>query len=272
MKKYIVNISNKPLITVITVVYNGDAFLKETILSVINQSYDNIEYIIIDGGSCDHTISIIKEFESQIDFWISEPDSGIYDAMNKGLSYSNGDFVGFLNSGDILYPDTLFELAHASLKTKIDYTLGPVDLISLNAKFKEKMLILPDFTKDNRFILNMAAAHMSVFVSRSILNKIGSFNLDYKLSSDFEMLIRIIKISNNFYEFKNSIGAFREGGVSGSYSTYIENNRIFKLNNISRFKRNKLTLISIIKVFIIKNFPISSIKILRKVFRSGRYI
>ena len=90
----------KPLISIITVVYNGEKHLEETILSVINQTYDNVEFIIIDGSSTDGTIDIIKKYEDKIDYWISEKDSGIFDAMNKGILASKGDYINFMNAGD----------------------------------------------------------------------------------------------------------------------------------------------------------------------------
>jgi cellulose synthase/poly-beta-1,6-N-acetylglucosamine synthase-like glycosyltransferase len=93
---------DKPLISIVTVVYNGEAFLEETILSVINQAYDNVEYIIIDGGSTDRTIDIIKKYEDKLDYWISESDDGIYDAMNKGIDLVTGEWVNFVNSSDVL--------------------------------------------------------------------------------------------------------------------------------------------------------------------------
>ena len=92
----------KPLITIITVVFNNKRYLTKTIKSVLNQSYQNIEYIIIDGGSTDGTLKIIKKFDKKIDYWISEKDHGIYDAFNKGLKLATGDLIGFVNSDDIL--------------------------------------------------------------------------------------------------------------------------------------------------------------------------
>ena len=94
--------SNRPLISIITVVMNGAQFLENTILSVIEQNYDNIEYIVVDGGSSDKTLKIIKKYEHIIDYWISENDNGIYDAMNKGLNLSRGEWINFMNAGDLL--------------------------------------------------------------------------------------------------------------------------------------------------------------------------
>jgi glycosyltransferase involved in cell wall biosynthesis len=92
--------TDKPLITVVTVVFNSESAIEETILSVIGQTYDNIEYIVVDGGSADRTIEVIKQYEHAIDFWISEPDRGIYDAMNKGIELSSGDWLSFMNAQD----------------------------------------------------------------------------------------------------------------------------------------------------------------------------
>ena len=94
------NINSKPLFSIITVVYNNEKFLEETIQSVLNQKFQNFEYIIIDGGSSDKTLDIIKKYENEIDYWISEKDRGIYDAFNKGMSLAKGDFIGIINSDD----------------------------------------------------------------------------------------------------------------------------------------------------------------------------
>jgi cellulose synthase/poly-beta-1,6-N-acetylglucosamine synthase-like glycosyltransferase len=101
---------NKPLISIITVVYNGEKFLEETIKSVINQTYDNVEYIIIDGGSSDGTIDIIKKYEDYIDYWVSEKDNGIYDAMNKGIDLATGIWINFMNAGDLFFDNTIEHL------------------------------------------------------------------------------------------------------------------------------------------------------------------
>jgi glycosyltransferase involved in cell wall biosynthesis len=112
---------NKPLISIITVVLNAEQYIENTIQSVINQSYDNIEYIIIDGGSTDKTLSIIKKYDKYIDFWISEPDNGIYDAMNKGVSFARGEWIYFINADDILYNNIERIIPHLTKRNGVYY-------------------------------------------------------------------------------------------------------------------------------------------------------
>ena len=267
------NSSNiKPLISVVTVVLNGEKYLEEAISSVIKQTYDNVEYIVIDGGSTDRSLDIIHKYENYIDFWISEKDSGIYNAMNKGIALSSGDFVGFVGSDDFLYLNTLEKLAKVAKKETIDYTVGPVDIIRGNGQLIEKILVLPNFLMQNRFIFDMATHHLSFYVSRKIINKIGNFDESFNIRSDYDMTISVISKSKKKFNFTNSVGSFREGGVSGSYSSYFENFNILRKHGISVFKSILNILPSLIKVFIVKNFPSSIVNFLRKNFSSGRFI
>ncbi|GHT88667.1 hypothetical protein FACS1894137_17110 [Spirochaetia bacterium] len=119
VKKYL---ENKPLITIITVVYNDEKRLEKTILSIVNQTYENIEYIIVDGESTDSTINIIKQYEDKIDYWISEPDKGIYNAMNKAIDLSCGEWINFMNSGDIFYAHDVLEKIFSSNRKPFVYS------------------------------------------------------------------------------------------------------------------------------------------------------
>ena len=262
---------SKPLISIITVVLNGEKYLEKAILSVAGQTYSNIEYIIIDGGSIDGTLDIISKHENLIDFWISEKDNGIYNAMNKGIALSSGDFVGFVGSDDFLYLNTLEKLAKVAKKETIDYTVGPVDIIRGNGQLIEKILVLPNFLMQNRFIFDMATHHLSFYVSRKIINKIGNFDESFNIRSDYDMTINVISESKKKFNFIDSVGSFREGGVSGSYSSYFENFNILRKHGISVFKSILNILPSLIKLFIVKNFPSSIINFLRKNFSSGRF-
>ena len=116
---------NEPLISIITVVFNGIEHLEETILSVANQTYCNIEYIVIDGGSDDGTLEIIKKYLHIIDLWVSENDNGIYDAMNKGAKLATGSHLGFLNASDMYFTDAIQHVVNAISKNDFDYCFAP---------------------------------------------------------------------------------------------------------------------------------------------------
>jgi len=111
---------SRPLVSIVTVVYNGEKYLEQTIRSVINQRYDNIEYIIIDGGSTDGTLDIVEKHEKMIDYWISEPDEGIFDAMNKGIKICRGELIGLINADDYYAPNAIERVVSCYLKEKPD--------------------------------------------------------------------------------------------------------------------------------------------------------
>jgi len=113
------DMEGKPLITVVTAVYNGEQFLEETIQSVINQTYDNVEYIIIDGGSTDGTVGIIRKYEHVIDYWVSEKDNGIGDAWNKGITLSFGSLIGLLNSDDFYNYENILNLSKVNVENDL---------------------------------------------------------------------------------------------------------------------------------------------------------
>ena len=120
---------NNPLISVVTVSYNAVLTIEQTILSVINQTYPHIEYIIIDGGSTDGTVDIIKKYANRIAYWVSEPDKGIYDAMNKGIRTAKGEWINFMNAGDLFYSkDTLEKVFSKSINDNIKVIYGDVML------------------------------------------------------------------------------------------------------------------------------------------------
>ena len=191
--------------------------------------------------------------------------------MNKGIKLSTGDFIGFVNSDDYLYKNSLEKLAVAVKKKVIDYTVGPVDIVTRSGQYQEQAKVLRDFLLKKRFIFNMATSHLSFYVSRKILNEVGFFDESFKIRSDYDMTINVMSISKKYYNFGCSIGVFRQGGISGSYNTYLESFYILRKHGVSIFKSLINILPSLIKVFIDKNFPLSLVNWLKKNFASERY-
>ena len=250
---------------------NGECHLEKCILSIIKQSYKNIEYLIIDGNSTDKTNEILLKYDDYIDFWISEKDGGIYDAMNKGFTLSRGNYIGFVNCDDFLYPETIKILAEASLIQKFDYSIGPVDIYSNSGVYIETVSVLKNFSYHKKFLYEMASPHQAFYISKTMLKQVGYFDLNFRLRADFDLLVRTMLMSNNYYRFEASVGGFRLGGVSGSYDTYYENFKLMKKNGGYFPKILCITLLSMLKAFISKNFPQRAVSLLRIIFSSGRY-
>jgi glycosyltransferase involved in cell wall biosynthesis len=183
------SLPDKPLISVITVVFNGEKHLKETIKSVLNQTYDNVEYIIIDGGSTDRTLDIISEYNEQIDYWVSEPDVGIYDAMNKAAKIAYGDWLLFIGADDVLYDCLASTIPFFKSGNFIYY--GNVKLRSNNLIYDGKFNLLK--------LLRKNIPHQAIFYPRSVfLNH--AFDLKYYLMADYHL--NLLLYTGNYYNFQ----------------------------------------------------------------------
>jgi glycosyltransferase involved in cell wall biosynthesis len=255
--------NNNFLISIVTVVYNEKDYLEETIQSVLNQSYKNVEYIIIDGGSNDGTVDIIKKYEDRINYWISESDGGIYDAMNKGINIATGKFVGFINANDLYYPGTLNILAKAIHKYDFDYTFGPVDIIDKNSNILDTAFPIPVASMLKDRLLKIPSPHQSFFIKKDILNIIGSFDIKYKLRADYDMMLRVTDYSSKVWVFDKAVAQFREGGASSSLATFFENISLLKRYNVTLGKRYYLFTLSAFKYFLFKILPYGLFKILK---------
>lgn len=209
------SLSDKPLITVITVVFNGEKYLEETILSVINQTYDNVEYIIIDGGSTDGTVDIIKKYEGQLDYWLSESDNGIYDAMNKGLRLATGDYIHFLNAGDtFIFQKTLGKIANII----VSRTNGLI-MFQVIASDKTNKYIFPkkNDVVDIRQLFHSAYCHQAAILKRQIYLDAGGFDTNFPNFADFKILVYARAHKSGFYEIPKPIVNFPLDGVSSSW-------------------------------------------------------
>lgn len=205
--------------SIITVCYNSESFLASAIDSVLMQSYDDIEYIIIDGASKDKTTSIIQSYGNQITSFISEPDKGIYDAMNKGLSLVTGDVIGILNSDDF-YPhaDVIACVAKEFAQNPdLDMVLGNVDFVKPdNLKCPVRLYSAFGFSPwKMRF--GFMPAHPASFIKQSFYKRVGSYKLGYKIGADFEWFVRaFMQKSLSYIKLNLILVRMREGGVSTS--------------------------------------------------------
>ncbi len=238
-----------PKISVITVVLNNDKQIQRCIKSVINQNYPKkkIEYIIIDGGSTDNTVSIIKKFRKKITFWHSKKDKGLFDAMNQGIKKSSGDIIGILNSDDYYNKNALKIVSKYFLIKKIDYLFGSV----------KKNRIYHNFFPDRLwYTFNIFPSHsVSFFITKKAQKKVGFYNTKFKYSSDRDLIYRLIKIKNlkAFATKKNEVlGIFNMTGLSSRVSFYkkiIEEIKI-RLSN----KESFIQTFGIMVIFIIYHF------------------
>jgi len=211
----------EPLVSIITVVYNGEKHLEKTIQSVLNQTYDNIEYIIIDGGSSDGTLDIIKKYEHAIDYWVSEKDEGIYDAMNKGLQVARGDYIAILNADDY-YEQNAVTLSLACIKkNQADYSVA-------NAKFVHAdSFIRPIFPlKEKHIYQEMPYPHVTAFISKKVYKTVGLFDTHFKIAGDHDMALRIHLAGFRGCYVNALIAQLEEGGVSGSTKSNKESTKV----------------------------------------------
>ncbi|MDO4880112.1 MAG: glycosyltransferase family 2 protein [Capnocytophaga sp.] len=207
---------NSPLISIITVSYNAVKTIEDTILSVINQTYPNIEYIIIDGGSTDGTLDIIKKYQERIAYWVSEPDKGIYDAMNKGIAKATGELVGIINSDDWYELDAIENVLslYEETNTPMIYHGGLNVIKEDNAIFYTSKAPI----KINRLKKGMIINHPATFVPKKIYEDIGGFSTSYKIASDYDFILRAFMKGYSFKPIHNVLANFRIGGVSTSIS------------------------------------------------------
>lgn len=181
-------------VSIITVVLNNRSYIEDCISSVLNQSYDEIEYIIVDGGSTDGTIEVIKKYADRISRWISETDQGIYDAMNKGIKLASGDVIGFLNADDIYYDvNVLGDIMSVMSDVSIDACYSDLVYVDKNNLSKVVRYWRSHEFKAGFFKKGWVPAHPTFFARRSVYDQYGYFDLMYKLAADFELMARLLE-------------------------------------------------------------------------------
>jgi len=206
------SLPERPLISVLTVVFNNVKTIEDTIKSVMGQTYDNVEYIIIDGGSTDGTIDIIKKYEGKIDYWVSEPDHGLYDAMNKGIAGSKGEWIHILNSDDYYINDSV-------LQNVVPYLQEPGKqfyYFAMNLENKGTVTVQKyPFNVLNYLKLFYSAylPHPTMFIAREQYHTAGVFDIKFKIAADHDLILRLCRCYKPIY-VDIPIVLMRGGGLS----------------------------------------------------------
>ena len=198
-------------LSIITINRNNAEGLQKTIESIINQKYQNFEYIVIDGASTDNSIDVIKKYDDGINIWVSEPDKGIYSAMNKGILKASGEYCLFLNSGDWLVDDSTVDDFLDENFTK-DFIAGTVNYVNGNSRQyiqpTQKQLTYDFFVKDSLM-------HAATFIKRELFDKYGLYNENYRIVSDWEFFFMMLIVKNCTYTiFNRVIANFDLQGIS----------------------------------------------------------
>ncbi len=199
-----------PLISIITVVYNGAGNIEQTIQSVIGQPYPHKEYIIIDGGSTDGTVDIIKKYESHLSYWISGPDNGLYDAMNKGIDRATGELIGIINSGD-WYAENIFTTIAKDFQATGSQQV--VHGIIRNFLDEEFYSMVGNSIRRLRYDM---IQHPTCFIPLKLYKTYGTYDLKYKYSADYDLILRYVDQGIKFCFIEKPIVNFRLGGISST--------------------------------------------------------
>lgn len=231
----VLNMKNDIKCTIITVSYNSAETIERTIKSVLNQTYDNIEYIIVDGESKDDTVQIIKRYEEVFEGrlkWVSEPDDGLYYAMNKGIEMATGQLIGIINSDDWYEPDSVEimvrEFDTINSEKQSDNGLVLYGKLRLWEGESEVNVTSSDHTK----LREKMIGHPTCFVSKSTYEKYGAFNTEYISAADYDLMLRFSEMGIRFKAVEEIIANFSLGGMCSSGKAYYDLLKVRKSHGI----------------------------------------
>ena len=224
-------------VSIITITYNAENTIFNSLNSVFSQSHKNIEHIIVDGGSKDNTVKICKEF-NHISKLISEPDKGVYDAFNKGIKLATGDVIGFLNADDTFYNEnSIQDIVDAFSNNETDIVYGNLNYVNEESKVIRNWISKPY----EKGLVKKAwmPAHPTFYCKKEVYDRLGGYNDSFKIAGDFELCLRFLEINNipSFYLNKKIVkmlvGGISNSGLKSKLTIFKEELRAFKINNIS---------------------------------------
>ena len=213
IKQDIIDRVERPTLSIITPVFNGEETLEKTIESVLAQKQADAEYVIVDGGSSDGTLEIIRGYEDEVDYWVSEPDYGIYDAMNRGVALTRGEVVGILNADDQYLPETLDQIADA-VHAHSGASVYHGDLIRYWDSSEAKRVRGTRKIGVRSFCWGMPVNHPTAFVRRSAYEQLGLFDTSFKMAADAEFMLRCVLSGADFHYVPHDLAIMKVGGAS----------------------------------------------------------
>jgi glycosyltransferase involved in cell wall biosynthesis len=237
-----------PLVSIVTVVLNGEDHLESAISSVLGQDYPNIEYIVIDGGSTDATPQIISKWRDRITVYVSEPDRGMYDGMNKGIRMASGAIVGLLNADDFYASERVVSEVVSEFQLRgVDSVFADLVIVDPNDSNKVLRYYDSSYFRPDRFAYGWMPAHPTFFVKRECYQMFGFFKTDYQIAADYELLVRFLARQNITYSYLDKVTVrMRKGGVStrGWRSNWILNREIIRACRENGIGTNMLKVLS----------------------------
>lgn len=249
-----------PLISIITVVYNGEKHLEQTIKSVLSQTYENIEYIIIDGGSTDGTLNIVKKYEDRIDYWISEPDDGIADAFNKGIKQAQGEWIGIINADDWYEP---YCCEVVSQVKEANFIFGTI-------RYWDEERSFIDRAKPEIIYEDMRINHPTLFVRKKLYEAVGLYNTTYKIAMDYDLVLRLFERGEKYENIERVLANMRIEGVSQQF--WVEAKKEAKSIKIKygvpRYKAESYLMIIRSKRFLLQLLERYNLQIIHQIYRT----
>ncbi|WP_407269625.1 glycosyltransferase family 2 protein [Radiobacillus sp. PE A8.2] len=255
-----------PLVSIVTVCFNSANTIEDTIKSIKEQTYPNIEYIIVDGGSTDNTLDIIKKNEKYVAKWVSESDKGIYDAMNKGIAMCSGEIIGIINSDDWFEYEAVALSVEAIKNQKISFSYGIVNWLDFENERVDKFI-----PEDEDQLLPTAMHkcpihHPSLFIKKEVYDEIGNYDTKYKIVADYDLILRMLYSGYKGVKINKPIANFRLGGESANKKKLFQEKRDLSIvYGVNKRKANLKYNVLLFRANLIKLIPKKIQKTLKNV-------